>query len=106
MTAELSKTQARATNSVRTFLKINLSAKVFDSETNEQVFQDVILANWEPLFQGINMSVFTYGQTSSGKTWTMKGDELDSKKHANNGLIIHSLRALFDENLIPSKYCC
>ena len=80
--------------------------KVFDEESNRQVFNDVIIANWAPLFEGKSMSVFTYGQTCTGKTYTMKGDGFKSNIPENDGLIINSLRALFDVNLIPSAYCC
>ena len=65
--------------------------KVFKDENNLQIFQDVIKQNWECLLQGINLSVFTYGQTSSGKTWTMRGDDKDP------GLVVHTLKRIFTE---------
>lgn len=38
------------------------------------------------------MSIFTYGQTSSGKTHTMKGTRDDP------GLVIRTLKKLFEQN--------
>jgi Kinesin motor domain len=80
--------------------------RVFDDSTNLEIFDEVIHRNWDVLFQGINMSVFTYGQTSSGKTWTMKGDGGEQGKQPANGLIIHSLRGFFDDKRRPAGYSC
>jgi Kinesin motor domain len=46
----------------------------------------------------MNMCVFTYGQTNSGKTFTMKGPPND------NGLVLRSLEGLFTR-LAPSLKC-
>lgn len=55
-------------------------------------------ANWACLAKGINMCIFTYGQTNSGKTFTMKGPSNDP------GLVLRTLEGLFTK-LAPSLKC-
>lgn len=50
-------------------------SKVFNEEsTNKEVFETTILPNIEGVLRGISFCAFTYGQTSSGKTYTTKGN--------------------------------
>ena len=42
------------------------------------------------LLEGINLTIFAYGQTSTGKTFTMKG-----KLPSNEGIIILSIKEIF-----------
>ena len=50
-------------------------SKVFgEDSTNQEVFEHTILPNLEGVLRGISFCVFTYGQTSSGKTFTTKGN--------------------------------
>jgi hypothetical protein len=45
---------------------------------------------------GYHATVFAYGQTSSGKTFTMEGSEKDkSENDINCGLIPKAIRSLF-----------
>lgn len=44
------------------------------------------------LFRGINVSIFVYGQTSTGKTYTMKG-----KADSLNGIIPLSIKEIFSK---------
>jgi kinesin family protein 11 len=49
--------------------------------------------------QGYNCTVFAYGQTGTGKTFTMEGDpasNLPIDKDPNSGIIPRALNALFD----------
>ena len=72
--------------------------RVFGMDSvNSKVFEEVIESNWDSLGKGIKMAVFTYGQTSSGKTHTMKGDSLDP------GLIPRCLMKVFDTSLDASS---
>jgi hypothetical protein len=49
--------------------------KVFNEDsTNKDVFETTILPNIEGVLRGISFCAFTYGQTSSGKTFTTKGN--------------------------------
>ncbi|GAB6021726.1 Kinesin-like protein kif16b [Chamberlinius hualienensis] len=57
--------------------------------SQEQVFEDLGVKVIESAFEGYNACVFAYGQTSSGKTYTMMGSENDP------GLIPRICQSLF-----------
>jgi len=59
------------------------SEQIFESECKK-----LILASME----GCNVTIFTYGQTASGKTYTMRGEN-----EGQPGLIPLSLREIFHE---------
>jgi hypothetical protein len=69
-----------------------------EQDSNIDVFEMVIENEWSSLLTGVNMSVFTFGQTSSGKTYTMKGIESDQ------GLVPLALKRFFDK-LDKKKDC-
>ncbi|KJP87369.1 hypothetical protein AK88_02926 [Plasmodium fragile] len=49
--------------------------RVYDIEnSNQMIFNDYIKHNIKNIFQGINCSIMAYGQTNSGKTYTMLGN--------------------------------
>ena len=51
------------------------------------------------VLQGYNCTVFAYGQTGTGKTFTMEGDptsNLPIDKDPNSGIIPRALGAIFD----------
>ena len=67
--------------------------------TQEQVFQETAMPIVESVVQGYNGTIFAYGQTGTGKTYTMEGDfETD----LNKGLIPRSFDLMF--NLINATY--
>lgn len=47
------------------------------------------------VFLGYNCTIFAYGQTGAGKTWTMEGDL--AQQSADSGIIPRTLFALFDQ---------
>jgi len=55
-----------------------------------------IRENLKQLFNGINLTIFVYGQTSTGKTFTMRGND------NSPGLIPFSVREIFN-NIINEK---
>lgn len=64
---------------------------VFDEQsTNEQIYEHQIRPVIESVVQGFNAAVFAYGQTSSGKTFTMMGAGPE-----NMGIIPLSIRHIF-----------
>lgn len=72
------------------------SDKVYDEKTKtEDVYNDVAKPIVEAATTGINGTIFAYGQTSSGKTYTMTGTD-DSP-----GIIPLTVLNLFD--IIKSK---
>ena len=62
------------------------------SETNEEIFTKYMKQNIPSLFKGINITLFLYGQTTSGKTHTMKGGDPTS----NDGFIHLCLKEIFN----------
>ena len=67
---------------------------------NEKASQKRIFANpeirdiLESLFLGYNGTIFTYGQTNAGKTYTMEGKSIRGKK--SKGLIPRSISFIFE----------
>ena len=74
------------TNEVFTFDNI-----IPSSQTNEELFENLIKQNIISLLKGINISLLIYGQTNSGKAFTMKGEP-----KSNNGLIHLCLKEIFN----------
>jgi centromeric protein E len=64
--------------------------KIFDTtKTNEDIFNSTVKESIESFLKGINVSIFAYGQTSTGKTHTMKGEE------SNPGIMRLAIRHIF-----------
>lgn len=63
------------------------------------MYSGIIEKYWTYLTKGINMCVFTYGQTFSGKTHTMKGVDRDP------GLVHRTLEGIFSK-LGSLQKCC
>jgi kinesin family member 18/19 len=59
--------------------------------TNSDVYSSTIAPLITHALHGINCTVFAYGATGSGKTYTMVGDASDP------GLMVRSIEALFME---------
>ena len=69
------------------------------TSTQEQVFQETAMPIVESVVQGYNGTIFAYGQTGTGKTFTMEGDfETD----INKGIIPRSFDLMF--NIINTTY--
>ncbi|KAL9655278.1 hypothetical protein ABK040_009051 [Willaertia magna] len=65
---------------------------VFDEIATTPQIYDQVLSHMVPsVCEGYNCTVFAYGQTASGKTFTMKGTE------ENPGVIRLAIRAIFDQ---------
>ncbi|KAH8086158.1 hypothetical protein JL720_7360 [Aureococcus anophagefferens] len=62
-----------------------------DDSTNRQVYEDVAAPIVKLAVEGFNGTVFAYGQTSSGKTWSMIGND------ENPGIMPQSIRGLFED---------
>ena len=63
--------------------------------TNEILFENLFKDSLKSLLKGKNFSVFTYGQSNTGKTFTLKGNK------KNKGLISLSIDEIF--NLFSNK---
>jgi hypothetical protein len=70
---------------------------VFSHEvTTKQIFDSQIKQIVHSALTGVNQTVFAYGQTSSGKTYTMRGPSLKEKKSQQEGLIPLSVKEIFE----------
>lgn len=58
-----------------------------------EVFETALEPRLNDVLCGFEATVFAYGQTGTGKTYTMEGDIMDENK---KGLIPRSMTALFD----------
>ena len=68
---------------------------VFGPEVStEQIFKEQVRELVHNSLQGFNQTVFAYGQTSSGKTFTMRGASYE--KEGQLGLIPLSVREIFE----------
>jgi len=62
------------------------------SSTNKEIFEELFKPNIHHVLNGINMTIFAYGQTSTGKTYTMQGELPD-----NAGIIPLTLKEIFEQ---------
>lgn len=63
---------------------------VFDQQSsNEDVYKGVVKPTIKAALEGMNVTIFAYGQTSSGKTYTMMGNE------TTPGIIQHFVNDIF-----------
>ncbi|KAJ3009776.1 kinesin motor protein cin8 [Thoreauomyces humboldtii] len=70
--------------------------KVFGPEADQDlIFGDVLAPMLKEVLMGYNCTIFAYGQTGTGKTYTMEGD-LSTVKGQHAGLIPRTLYSLFD----------
>lgn len=68
--------------------------------TQEQVYNKTAKEVIPCLLDGFNASVFAYGQTSAGKTFTMLGDRVKGE-----GVMVRALKDLFDGERRASCAC-
>ncbi|QRW18820.1 kinesin motor domain protein [Rhizoctonia solani] len=81
--------------------------RVFGPEADQAlVYHDVVAPVLEEVLNGYNCTLFAYGQTGTGKTYTMQGDlspTLTGNPSADAGIIPRTLHKLFMhlENNVP-----
>ncbi|KJE90260.1 kinesin, variant 2 [Capsaspora owczarzaki ATCC 30864] len=69
--------------------------RVFDPLTSQQqVYEYAVKSIVEDVLKGYNGTVFAYGQTSSGKTFTMEGPDIDDERF--KGVIPRIIENMFD----------
>ncbi|APA07429.1 hypothetical protein SS1G_12975 [Sclerotinia sclerotiorum 1980 UF-70] len=74
--------------------------KVFSSAADQaMIFDDVVTPILDEMLAGYNCTIFAYGQTGTGKTYTMSGDMSDHLGilSDNAGIIPRALHALFNK---------
>ncbi|KAL2864343.1 putative kinesin family protein (BimC) [Aspergillus lucknowensis] len=93
-TVELSMGPNAVSNKTYTF------DKVFSAAADQAiVYEDVVLPIVTEMLAGYNCTIFAYGQTGTGKTYTMSGDMTDTLGilSDNAGIIPRVLYSLFDK---------
>ncbi|KAL2843748.1 P-loop containing nucleoside triphosphate hydrolase protein [Aspergillus pseudodeflectus] len=93
-TVELSMGPNAVSNKTYTF------DKVFSAAADQlTVYEDVVLPVVTEMLAGYNCTIFAYGQTGTGKTYTMSGDMTDTLGilSDNAGIIPRVLYSLFDK---------
>ena len=72
--------------------------KVFGENTNtNEIYNELVSDIVDSVTNdGVNGTVFTYGQTSSGKTYTMRGAECSNDDSGNIGIIQMSAKEIFN----------
>ncbi|XP_028293180.1 kinesin-like protein KIF6 isoform X2 [Gouania willdenowi] len=81
--------------------------KVFDQETTqEEIFENIALPVADSVLDGYNGTIFAYGQTDSGKTFTISGGP---ERYIDRGIIPRTLSYLFqrldqESNMIYSTH--
>lgn len=68
-----------------------------ESSTNLEIFQQLVLPYLNSATHGVNLTIFAYGQTSSGKTFTINGSP------GSPGLILLTLKYIIDTINIEFK---
>lgn len=69
---------------------------VFDmSSTQKFVYDVAVVPVVESVLNGYNGTILAYGQTSSGKTHTMLGEDIENE--AERGIIPRMVRGFFDQ---------
>ena len=74
------------------FIFINIDKVIHASTTNKEIFEELFKPNIHHILNGINMTIFAYGQTPTGKTYTMQGEIPD-----NAGIIPLTLEEIFEQ---------
>lgn len=70
-------------------------SRVFDqAASQEEVFEHVARHMIDSFLGGYNGTIFAYGQTSSGKTYTIEGS---SRSYAERGLIPRTISYVFED---------
>ncbi len=69
--------------------------RIFDSEsTQKDVFETVTKPLIDDVLKGYNATIFTYGQSGSGKTYTMYGEDI--LDDSSQGIIPRTINQIFD----------
>lgn len=69
--------------------------RAFDSTASQdEIFEEIGKETIEEVIKGYNGTIFTYGQSGSGKTFTMYGDDITSIK--NRGIVPRTIDYIFN----------
>ncbi|KAL9039962.1 MAG: hypothetical protein Q9214_004669, partial [Letrouitia sp. 1 TL-2023] len=86
--------------------------KVFSPAADQaMIYEDVVTPLLDEMLQGYNCTVFAYGQTGTGKTYTMSGDMSDTFGLLSDSAgviprVLHSLFKKLEEDEVESSVKC
>ncbi|EGT35392.1 CBN-BMK-1 protein [Caenorhabditis brenneri] len=75
--------------------------RVYDSDTTQnEIYADLVSSQIKKVIAGFNCTVFAYGQTGTGKTFTMEGGRTDAKSSSDDpttGIIPRAVEDIFEQ---------
>uniref|UniRef100_A0A8R1IKC3 Kinesin motor domain-containing protein n=2 Tax=Caenorhabditis japonica TaxID=281687 RepID=A0A8R1IKC3_CAEJA len=75
--------------------------RVYDSHTTQtEIYDDLVSSQIKKVIAGFNCTVFAYGQTGTGKTFTMEGGRNDVKSSHDDpttGIIPRAVEDIFEQ---------
>ncbi|KAK2060333.1 kinesin motor domain-containing protein [Colletotrichum caudatum] len=83
--------------------------RVFSAAADQtMVFDDVVKPILDEMLAGFNCTIFAYGQTGTGKTYTMSGDMTETMGLLSDGagIIPRALQALFNKLEVEDTESC
>ncbi|CAO4361282.1 unnamed protein product [Caenorhabditis nigoni] len=82
-------------------------SRVFDTDTTQaEIYADLVSPQIKKVIAGFNCTVFAYGQTGTGKTFTMEGGRTDAKSSQDDpttGIIPRAVEDIFEQ--LESSKC-
>ena len=93
LAVKLTETNVVVTNDDMQTIPFTLDRVFGMDSTQKEVFEDTTMPLIADVLSGYNATVFAYGQTSSGKTYTMEGADIHSSD--SRGIVPRSLEQLF-----------
>ncbi|KAF1766301.1 hypothetical protein GCK72_006257 [Caenorhabditis remanei] len=75
--------------------------RVYDTDTTQaDIYADLVSSQIKKVIAGFNCTVFAYGQTGTGKTFTMEGGRTDAKSSQDDpstGIIPRAVEDIFEQ---------
>ncbi|CAB01170.1 Kinesin-like protein [Caenorhabditis elegans] len=75
--------------------------RTYDPDTTqEEIYSDLVSSQIKKVIAGFNCTVFAYGQTGTGKTFTMEGGRTDAKSSTDDpttGIIPRAVEDIFEQ---------
>ena len=95
MDHSIAQVQLRKTDSEQSTPKLfTFDGVYYISDTTQQIYEEICFPLVEGVLQGYNGTVFAYGQTGCGKSFSMMGV---TDPQANKGIIPRAFEHIFDQ---------
>eukprot|EP00696_Hemimastix_kukwesjijk_P016108 gnl/Hemi2/4413_TR1545_c0_g9_i1.p1 gnl/Hemi2/4413_TR1545_c0_g9~~gnl/Hemi2/4413_TR1545_c0_g9_i1.p1 ORF type:complete len:868 (-),score=180.07 gnl/Hemi2/4413_TR1545_c0_g9_i1:117-2720(-) len=84
-------------NQTKTKVRTFRFDKVYDEQSSqEEVFDNSVKPIVEQVLEGFNCTIFAYGQTGTGKTFTMEGPNASNSEEKFKGVIPRAVEMIFN----------